>query len=342
LAESKRKIVLCDTILSPQLEQLAQEGLREWKGLEIVNLLHAPTERQELAKLLSDANAVTCDPITKLGTDVIDQMRNCQIIVTLSTGYDHIDLEAASKKGIYVCCVQNYCIEEVADHTVALLLNVTRKIHRLNKLITLGRWEDYPSVGPVHRLRGRTLGLVGVGKIGRAVAERAKVFGLVVVAFDPYVKAGSLPGVTLMGLDDVLHRSDIISIHAGLTNETKGMISSKQFLQMKDGVFIVNCARGAVIDEKALVEALRSGKVAGAGLDVLAREPPDPNDALLHMDEVYVTPHQAYLSAESDYDRQRIPIEEIARTWKGEQPRGAVNLDNLRKLHDNRLAEETR
>jgi len=331
LAESKRKIVLCDTILSPQLEQLAQEGLREWKGLEIVNLLHAPTDRQELAKLLIDADAVTCDPITKLGADVIDGMNDCKIIVTLSTGYDHIDLEAASKKGIYVCCVQNYCIEEVADHTFALLLNVARKIHRLNKLIALGRWEDYPSVGRVHRLRGRTLGLIGVGKIGRAVADRAKVFGLEVVAFDPYVKAGSLPGVTLTGLEDVLRRSDIISIHAGLTNETRGMISSKQFSEMKDGVFIVNCARGAVIDEKALVEALRSGKVAGAGLDVLAMEPPDPNDALLHMDEVYVTPHQAYLSAESDYDRQRIPIEEIARAWRGEQPRGAVNLDNLRK-----------
>lgn len=295
-------------------------------------MIHAPKDHEKLAALLADADAVTCDPVTEISTDVINRMMNCKIIVTLSTGYDHIDLEAASRKGIYVCCVQNYCVEEVADHTLSLILNVSRKIQRLNKNIELGRWEDYQSVGPVHRLRGRTLGLIGVGKIGKAVAERARAFGLQVVAFDPYVPAGSLTDITLMGLEDVLHRADIISIHSALTNETKGMISSKQFEQMKNGVFIINCARGAIIDANALAEAIRSGKVAGAGLDVFEKEPPDPQEQLLHMDEVFVTPHVAYLSIEADLDRQRIPVEEIARVWKGERPMGVVNLNRLERL----------
>jgi D-3-phosphoglycerate dehydrogenase len=329
--QSKRKLVLCDTIFSPQLEQLARDGLRAW-NLEIVNLWRAPKDHKELGELLSDADAVACDPVTEIAADVIDKMKNCKIVVTLSTGYDHIALEAASKKGIYVCCVPNYCVEEVADHALALLLAVSRKIQRLHNNIELGKWEDYQGVGPVHRLRGRTLGLIGVGKIGKSVAERAKAFGLRVVAFDPYVPAASLPDITLMGLDDVLHNADIISIHSALTNETRGMISSKQFKEMKDGVFIINCARGAVIDAKALVEAIRNGKVEGAGLDVFEKEPPNPDEELLHMDEVFVTPHTAYVSVEADYDRQQIPVEEIDRAWKGEKPKGAVNLVMLEKL----------
>jgi len=267
---------------------------------------------------------------------VVDRMKNCKVIVTLSTGYDHIDLDAASKRQIYVCCVPNYCVEEVADHTLGLILGVTRKIYQLNKNLDHRRWEDYQTVGPVHRLRGRTLGLIGVGKIGRAVAERARAFGLQVIAFDPYLPPDSLSDIRLVSLHGLLREADIVSIHSTLTHETKGMLSTREFQEMKDGVFIVNCARGAIIDTKALVQAIRSGKVAGVGLDVFEKEPPDPDEPLLHMNEVLVTPHTAYLSVEAELDRQRIPIEEISRVWNGEKPRGVVNLNMLAKATQTR------
>jgi len=291
--------------------------------------VHAPKDPQELGTLLSHADAVTCETTTELTAAVIDRMTNCKIIATLSIGYDHIDLRAASRKQIYVCCVPNYCVEEVADHTLGLTLGVTRKIYQLNKNLDSRRWEEYQSVGAVHRLRGRTLGLIGVGKIGRAVAERAKAFGLQVIAFDPYLPPNSLSGIRLVPLRELLHEADIISIHSALTHETKGMLSTREFQELKDGVFIVNCARGAIIDTRALVQAIRSGKVAGVGLDVFEKEPPDPDEPLLHMNEVLVTPHTAFLSVEAELDRQRTPIEEIARAWNGEKPRGVVNLNML-------------
>jgi len=298
--------------------------------------VHAPKDSQELGTLLSHADAVTCETTTEVTAAVIDRMTNCKIIVTLSAGYDHIDLGAASRKQIYVCCVPNYCVEEVADHTLGLILGVTRKIYQLNKNLDPRRWEDYQTVGPVHRLRGRTLGLIGVGKIGRAVAERAKAFGLQVIAFDPYLPPDSLSGIRLVPLHGLLREADIVSIHSALTHETKGMLSTREFQEMKDGVFIVNCARGAIIDTKALVQAIRGGKVAGVGLDVFEKEPPDPDEPLLHMNEVLVTPHTAYLSVEAELDRQKIPIEEIARAWNGEKPRGVVNLNMLTKAAQTR------
>jgi D-3-phosphoglycerate dehydrogenase len=326
---SKLKIILCDSVYSPQLEDFARNMLRDYKNVEIVNLPHAP-KGEELGRILNDAYAVTLDTSTgPVTAGIIDKMEKCKIIVTLSTGYDHIDLKAASKKGIYVCNVSNYCVEEVADQTLGFLITITRKMQRLSKLGA--DFESYQKVGPVHRLRGRTLGLIGVGKIGKAVSERAKAFGLQVIAYDPYVPAGSLPDINLVELKELLHSADIISIHSLLTNETRHMISTEQFKEMKDGVFIINCGRGGIIDHDPFIEALKSGKVAGAGVDVYEKEPPDPKDPLLHMEQVFATPHTAFNSIEADMDRQRIPIEEITRVLNGELPKGIVNMAMLEK-----------
>jgi len=329
LKSSKLEIILCDSVYSPQLEDFARNMLNDYKNLEIVNLPHAP-KGEELGRILNDAYAVTLDTSTgPITAGIIDKMEKCKIIVTLSTGYDHIDLKAASKKGIYVCNVSNYCVEEVADQTLGFLITITRKMQRLSKLGA--DFESYQKVGPVRRLRGRTLGLIGVGKIGKAVSERAKAFGLQVIAYDPYVPAGSLPDIKQVELKELLHTADIISIHSLLTNETRHMISTEQFKEMKDGVFIINCGRGGIIDHDPFIEALKSGKVAGAGVDVYEKEPPDPKDPLLHMEQVFATPHTAFNSIEADMDRQRIPIEEITRVLNDELPKGIVNMAMLEK-----------
>jgi D-3-phosphoglycerate dehydrogenase len=330
LNKPKLKIILCDTAYSPQLEEFAHNILRGYENVEILNLPHAP-KGQELGRTLTDAYAVTLDVSTgPLTPEIIDRMKNCKLIVTLSTGYDHISLEAASRKGIYVCNVADYCIEEVADHTLGFIITVSRKMHRLSKLGA--DFESYQKVGLIHRLRGRTLGLIGVGKIGKAVAARAKAFGLEVIAYDPYVPETSLSGIRLVGLNELLRRSDIISIHSLLTEETRHMISTEQFRMMKDGVYVINCGRGGIIDHDPFIDALKSGKVGGAGVDVYEKEPPDPTDPLLHMEQVFATPHTAFNSVEADMDRQRIPIEQIARVLNHKPPNSIVNLTLLKQM----------
>ena len=294
-----------------------------------MNLPHAP-KGQQLASTLTDAYAVTLDTTTgPLTPEIIDQMKSCKLIVTLSIGYDHINLEAASRRGIYVCNVADYCIEEVADHTLGFIIAVSRKMHRLTKLGA--DFEGYQKVGVVHRLRGRTLGLIGVGKIGKAVAARASAFGLEVIAYDPYVTEASVPGVRLVNLNELLRKSDIISIHSVLTQETRHMISTPQFRMMKDRVHIINCGRGGIVDHDPFIDALKSGKVEGAGVDVYEKEPPDPTDPLLHMEQVFATPHAAFNSVEADMDRQRIPIEQISRVLNHKPPHSIVNLTLLNK-----------
>jgi D-3-phosphoglycerate dehydrogenase len=260
-------------------------------------------------------------------------MKNCKIIVAASVGFDHIDLNAAGRKGIYVSNVPGYCAEEVADHTIGLLLAVARKIFVLNNITRSGKWDDWEAAEPVYRLRGRTLGIIGLGRIGMAVALRAKAFGLNVIALDPYIPIGrdTALGVKSVSFDILLHDSDVISIHVPLTDETHHMIRSREFERMKTGVFIINTSRGAVMDHDALVNGLRSGKVAGAGIDVFEKEPPATDDPLLKMDNVVTTPHTGFLSVESQRDRQSMAVDEVRRILKNEQPRSVVNLNILTK-----------
>jgi D-3-phosphoglycerate dehydrogenase len=198
----------------------------------------------------------------------------------------------------------------------------------LNKTTRSGRWDDWKEAEPVYRLRGRTLGIIGLGRIGTAVALRARAFGLNVISYDPYIPIGrdAALGVRAVDFGILLRESDIISLHAPLTNETYHMIGRKEFEKMKTGVFIINTARGLIYHHDALVNALMSKKVAGAGIDVFEKEPPDADDPLLKMDTVIVTPHTGFLSVESEHDRQTMAVDEVKRILKNEKPRSAVNL----------------
>ncbi|MGD0424340.1 MAG: C-terminal binding protein [Candidatus Bathyarchaeia archaeon] len=327
--KEKPILYLVRTVHLPDLERISKEELGD---LATVRTEQEKTGR-ELGRILSDATAIIVDADTNVTEDVIDEMKNCKIIVAASVGFDHIDLNAAGRKGIYVSNVPGYCAEEVADHTIGLLLAVARKIFVLNNITRSGKWDDWEAAEPVYRLRGRTLGIIGLGRIGMAVALRAKAFGLNVIALDPYIPIGrdTALGVKSVSFDILLHDSDVISIHVPLTDETHHMIRSREFERMKTGVFIINTSRGAVMDHDALVNGLRSGKVAGAGIDVFEKEPPATDDPLLKMDNVVTTPHTGFLSVESQRDRQSMAVDEVRRILKNEQPRSVVNLNILTK-----------
>ena len=327
--KEKPILYLVRTVHLPDLERISKEELGD---LATVRTEQEKTGR-ELGRILSDATAIIVDADTNVTEDVIDEMKNCKIIVAASVGFDHIDLNAAGRKGIYVSNVPGYCAEEVADHTIGLLLAVARKIFVLNNITRSGKWDDWEAAEPVYRLRGRTLGIIGLGRIGMAVALRAKAFGLNVIALDPYIPIGrdTALGVKSVSFDILLHDSDVISIHVPLTDETHHMIRSREFERMKTGVFIINTSRGAVMDHDALVNGLRSGKVAGAGIDVFEKEPPATDDPLLKMDNVVTTPHTGFLSVESQRDRQSMAVDEVRRILKNERPRSVVNLNILTK-----------
>ena len=327
--KEKPILFLVRTIHLPELERISKEQLGD---LAVVRTEEEKSGR-ELGRILHDATAVIVDADTVVNEEVIDEMENCKIIVAASVGFDHIDLNAAGRKGIYVSNVPGYCAEEVADHTIGLLLDVTRKILILNKITKSGKWDDWEAAEPVYRLRERTLGIIGLGRIGTAVALRAKAFGLNVIAFDPYIPLGrdTSLGIKSVNFDILLRDSDVISIHVPLTDETRHMIRGEEFERMKTGVFIINTSRGIIIDHDAFVNALRSGKVAGAGLDVFEKEPPDTSDPLLKMDNVVTTPHTGFLSVESQRDRQSMAVEEVKRIFENHRPRSVVNMSALTK-----------
>ena len=221
-------------------------------------------------------------------------------LVRTGIGLDTVDLPAATRNGVCVAHVPDFCYDEVADTTWTLILGVTRKVIPADRHVRSGGWTPGAML-PMHSFRGRTLGLVAFGNIARKVAQRAHPFGLRVVAADPYVDAAEMAkaGVEKLGLDDLLAQADIVSLHTPLTQETRGLIGAAAFARMRPGAVLINTSRGAVVDQQALVAALRSGRLAGAGLDVQSPEPPAADNPLFDMDNVVLTPHYASTTVEA-------------------------------------------
>jgi D-3-phosphoglycerate dehydrogenase / 2-oxoglutarate reductase len=275
----------------------------------------------------ADALLVTYAKIT---ADMIGQMSRCRIISRFGIGVDNVDLAAATAAGIVVTKVPDYCIDEVSDHAMALLLAVGRKIALANGHVQDGRWE-MPAVVPIHRLRGSVLGLVGFGRIPQLVVPKARAFGLQVIAFDPYAPADAFAreGVERVELPQLLSRSDYVSIHTPLLPETRGLFNADAFRQMKPTAYLINTARGPIVDEAALAAALDDGQLAGAALDVMPQEPPT-GSPLLGRENVIITPHTSFYSEESLLELQRKAAEEVAAVLSGRPPRNPVNPDALR------------
>jgi D-3-phosphoglycerate dehydrogenase len=256
----------------------------------------------------------------------VGQLLRCCCIVRLGIGYDSVDVKAATREGILVCNAPTYCVDDVADHAVALLLSAVRHLSRQDRWIRAGRW-DRTGARPARRLRGCTLGLVGFGRIARAVAHRVSGFGLTLLAYDPFVDSGSMAalGVEETDLDGLLSRSDFVSIHCPLTDDTHHLFDARAFRLMKDGVFLVNTSRGSIIDEVALAEALRMGKVWGAGLDVFEYEPLPLDSPLREFDNLILTPHVGANSEESRDDLYRAGYQIALDLQQGRWPQGVVN-----------------
>jgi len=274
---------------------------------------------EDILAVARDADAILVT-YAKITREIITQLTKCKAIGRFGLGVDNIDLAAAKEKGISVNYVPDYCIREVSDHAVALLLSLIRKIPLSNRLVQGGRWE-MPAVVPIRRIEGTVLGLWGFGNIPRLVAPKAKAFGMTVVAYDPYAKPElfTQAGAERVELDALLARSDYISVHAPLTPQTRGMLNADAFAKMKKGVYIVNTARGPMIDETALVAALDSGQVGGAALDVMTTEPPAKDSPLLGRDNVVLTSHTAFYSIEALEELQSKCASDVARVLSGEK-----------------------
>lgn len=257
---------------------------------------------------------------------VIRAMERCRVIIKYGIGVNNIDVDAASAKGIYVCNVPDYGVDEVSNHAIAMMLALSRGLKSLNKSLTSGAW-GYAPVVPLHRMAGSTLGLVGLGRIPSLVAKKMAGFGLRILAYDPFARpeAARELGVELVEFDTLVAESDYISIHCPLTPWTQGLFGPETFRRMKSTAILVNTARGPVIQQQTLEEALRTGELAGAGLDVYEQEPLPKDSPLLHMSNVICTPHCAWYTEEAVTAVQEKAAQEAANVLTGHAPWHAVN-----------------
>ncbi len=275
-----------------------------------------------------DADALITSWGIQMDQQIIAGLEKCVVIGVGSVGVDMVDVDAATAAGIVVTNVPDVFIEEVADHTLMLLLACARRVKIMDKMVNQGDWyKGRPVLNHVPRLWGQTLGLISFGNVARAVARRAKGFGMHIIAYDPYVSELKLTGegVEPVTYAELLERSDYLSVHPGLNEETRGMLSTDQFAQMKDTAAVINCGRGPVIDESAMITALQSGQIAAAGLDVLEKEPPDADNPLLQMDNVMLTPHAASATTRMRFETRRRAGREVSLALKGKWPMSCVN-----------------
>ena len=274
---------------------------------------------EDILAVARDANAILVT-YAKLPGDLLRQLKNCKAIGRFGLGVDNIDLPAAKEFGIAVNYVPDYCLREVSDHAMALLLALARKVTFSNRLVQSGRWE-VPPVVPLRRLEGQVLGLIGFGNIPRTLAPKARAFGLHVLAHDPYLAPESFAaaGVEGVSFDELLGRSDFVSVHAPLLPATRGLMNASAFAKMKKRAFLINTARGPLVDEAALAAALDSGQLGGAALDVVATEPLAKDSPLLGRDNVILTPHTAFYSVEALEELQTKCATDVARVLSGEK-----------------------
>lgn len=297
--------------------------------LEIAELVEvAAASEEEFLAEASDAAAVITSWGFRISRSVVAGLDECIVIGVGSVGVDMVDVEAATEAGIVVTNVPDVFIEEVADHTMALVLAGARRMREMDSMVRRGDWfMGRPLLNEVPRLWGQTLGLVSFGNVARAVARRAMPFGMRVIAHDPYVSELKMTGegVEPVSFDELLERSDYLSMHAPLNAETRHMLSGREFAAMKKSAVVINAGRGPTIDEAALIAALESGGIAAAALDVLEQEPPAADNPLLGMDNVILTPHVASATTRMRPVTRRRVGREVSLALRGRWPMSCVN-----------------
>ncbi len=304
----------------------------EAKVLEAVGarLLLAQTgSEEELLALVPQADAIlTC--FKKVSAAVIRAGPKLQVVGRYGIGVDNIAVDEATRLGIPVTNVPAYCLDEVAEHVMALILACARQVVRYNAAVHAGTWSLKTGM-PMFRVRGRALGIVGFGKIGRTLAEKAQAFGMRVLAHAPRANPESLRahGVQPASLEELLHEADFVSIHTPLTPATRGLMNAERLRSMKPTAYLINTARGAVIDPAALLQALREGWIAGAAVDVFDPEPIPADHPLLQLPNFIVTPHAAFYSEESIVDLETLAAQNVAAILSGRRPAAVVNPEVL-------------
>jgi len=295
--------------------------------LGVTLVVAASHDRAHQRAALVQADAVL-NQLLPVDADAIRGMPRCLAIVRYGVGYDTVDVAAATEAGICVVNVPDYGTQEVALHAITLLLVVHRRIAQYDGGVRAGRWTRGPDVvPPIHRLAGRTLGIVGLGRIGKTVAGYAAAFGLHVLAYDPYITRNAAidAGAVLVDYPTLLRQSDFVSFHTPLNEETRHLLGAAELRLMKPDAVVVNTSRGPVLDTAALARALREGRLAGAGLDVFEAEPLGPDHPLRNAPNTILTPHVAWYSEEAQQALKRSAAEEVARVVRGEWPRSVVN-----------------
>jgi len=283
---------------------------------------------EKLKGAISDAEALVIRSATKVTADLIEAAPRLRVIGRAGIGLDNVDIPAASKRGIVVMNTPEGNVVTTAEHTIAMLMALSRNIHQATTSMKKGQWEKKRFLG--QEVFHKTLGIVGIGRIGRIVAERALGLRMHVIAFDPHLEPQSIQrlGVVPVALEELFRRSDYITVHTPLTRDTKGLLNREAFGRMKDGVMIINCARGGIVDEQALYDAVTSGKVAGAALDVFEKEPPG-DSPLLKMDQVICTPHLGASTGEAQENVAVGIAEQIKEFLLSGGIRNAVNTPQI-------------
>lgn len=318
----KFRVVLTDYMY--ETIQPFYDVYNQYEDIEFVPL--QLTEKRDILRETEFADAVMVH-FDQIDKDVISNLKNCRIIARSAVGYDNIDLDAASAAKIPVTNVPDYCVEEVSNHTLMMILNSAKKFNQLEANVKKGLWGDFAIAKPIHAVRGQTLGLLGCGRIARCLAVKAQVFGIKVIAYDPYIKLEAVKdfGVTLVSREELLAQSDFISMHLLLNEDTRKSINADFFKKMKNSAIFVNTARGGLVDEDALIEALRTGEIAGAALDVLTEEGIDKDAPLQKFDNVIITPHAAWYSEQAFYTLLTSAAQEVVRALHGEPVKNQVN-----------------
>ena len=320
-----KKVLLTDYVwpsVEPERAVLAKAG---------ADLIVAPDGNEDtLAALAKDVDGIlTCFALV---TDkVLQAAESCVVVGRCGVGVDNIAVETATEMGMVVTYVPDYCVDEVSDHAMALLLAWNRRIVLFDGSVKTSGWGSVPLTMRMMRLRGKKLGIIGFGRIGRALCAKAQAFGLEVLAYDPYVSsaAAAQHGAKMVSMPALLGESDFVSLHSPLTAETRDLMGASELALMKPDAFLINVARGPLIDEDALYHALKDRRIAGAGLDVLVDAAPPPTHPLLTLDNLLVTPHVAFFSQESILELEERAAGEVARVLQGLMPENLVNPEVL-------------
>jgi len=312
----------------------AIEKIKEIGVVERISFKASPSEF-EMENIVKNFDALILGATGKVTKKVLENAEKLKVIARHGIGYDNIDVESATEKGIVVCYTPHVNSESVAEHTFALILALLRKLYDAYKAVKDGKWNERSKfVG--YELKDKVIGVIGFGSIGKRVAEIASLgFNMKVLAYDPFVdkKEAERLGVTLVSLNELLSNSDIVSIHAALTKESYHLIGERELRLMKKNAILINTARGQIVDENALIKALSEGWIAGAALDVLEEEPPKEENPLLRMGNVLVTPHIAAFTHEALRKMDLMVAEDVVRVYRGIKPIGLLNHEVLKKIN---------